>query len=398
MTPLPFEARDYLLLLPAVRRRHGAGLRGPGTSRPTATAGAERRYGGRPGGRAPPGRAGATRSGDLAGREPTLAGSGSTWFVEGGPAEAGTATRRGCGSGARRARLVRARRCRRAGTGTERSAEGGRSYLPARRCQRVAFSIFLCFFLRIRLRRFLISDPMSCGRLAVPGADCQVGPEREEAAMGFEIVGLDHVQLAMPPGGEARGRGLLLGAPGLDRVPKPEPLAGRGGCWFAAGAVAVHLGVEEDFRPARKAHPALVVVRDLAGLGGAAAAGTTAAESWRCSGRTADRRRPGRRGGYVDDPFGNRTCELMRTQRRTGGGGASAVWTTVAADRLGRRERRSSGVRPAGRHGRAGASTCGPRPRGSFSATIVPPSALTTWATMARPRPDPGRPRAAGER
>ena len=47
------------------------------------------------------------------------------------------------------------------------------SYLPARRCQRVAFSIFLCFFLRMRLRRFLISDPMSCGRLAVQWADCQ---------------------------------------------------------------------------------------------------------------------------------------------------------------------------------------------------------------------------------
>ena len=75
-------------------------------------------------------------------------------------------------------------------------------YLPARRCQRVAFSIFLCFFLRIRLRRFLISDPMSCGRLAVRGADCQVARRRQEAAMSFKIVRLDHVQLAMPPGGE----------------------------------------------------------------------------------------------------------------------------------------------------------------------------------------------------
>ena len=58
---------------------------------------------------------------------------------------------------------------------------GAAAYLPARRCQRVAFSIFLCFFLRIRLRRFLISDPISCGRLAVAGSHCQVTPGREEA-------------------------------------------------------------------------------------------------------------------------------------------------------------------------------------------------------------------------
>ena len=54
-------------------------------------------------------------------------------------------------------------------------ADGDCGYLPARRCQRVALSIFLCFFLRIRLRRFLISDPISCGRLAVADRDCQVG-------------------------------------------------------------------------------------------------------------------------------------------------------------------------------------------------------------------------------
>jgi hypothetical protein len=53
--------------------------------------------------------------------------------------------------------------------------QGAESYLPALRCHLVAFSIFLCFFLRMRFRRFLISDPMSCGRLAVPGVDCQVG-------------------------------------------------------------------------------------------------------------------------------------------------------------------------------------------------------------------------------
>ena len=83
--------------------------------------------------------------------------------------------------------------------------------------------------------------------------------------MGFEIVRLDHVQLAMPPGREAEAEAFYSGLLGLTRVPKPEPLAARGGCWFDDGAVAVHLGVEEDFRPARKAHPALVV-RDLPAL------------------------------------------------------------------------------------------------------------------------------------
>jgi hypothetical protein len=54
--------------------------------------------------------------------------------------------------------------------------------LPARRCQRVAFNIFLCFFLRIRLRRFLISDPMSCGRLAARGLHGQIAPNARRLA------------------------------------------------------------------------------------------------------------------------------------------------------------------------------------------------------------------------
>ncbi len=115
--------------------------------------------------------------------------------------------------------------------------------------------------------------------------------------MGFEIVGLDHVQLAMPPGREAEAEAFYSGLLGLQRVPKPPPLAARGGCWFGRGAVAVHLGVEEDFRPARKAHPALVV-RDLGALEaalGAAGVGVRANPD----------REPGR-GAYVDDPFGNR--------------------------------------------------------------------------------------------
>ena len=121
--------------------------------------------------------------------------------------------------------------------------------------------------------------------------------------MGFEIVRLDHVQLAMPPGREAEAEAFYSGLLGLGRVPKPEPLAARGGCWFVRGPVALHLGVEEGFRPARKAHPALVV-RDLAALEAVlAAAGVPV--------RPNPDREPGR-GAYVDDPFGNR-IELVAT-------------------------------------------------------------------------------------
>ena len=76
---------------------------------------------------------------------------------------------------------------------------------------------------------------------------------------------LDHVQLAMPAGGEDAATLFYEGLLGLTRVPKPERLAGRGGCWFEQGEVRIHLGVDPDFRPARKAHPA-VLVRGLAAL------------------------------------------------------------------------------------------------------------------------------------
>ena len=149
----------------------------------------------------------------------------------------------------------------------------GWRYLPARRCQRVAFSIFLCFFLRMRLRRFLISDPMACGRLAGPepyppghptgAAPCGPGRWEKPSERGwivpYRLVGLDHVQLAMPAGREAEAEAFYAGLLGLTRQPKPPPLDARGGCWFSNGPVVLHLGVEADFRPARKAHPALVV-------------------------------------------------------------------------------------------------------------------------------------------
>src|ERR1700751_1590235 len=75
----------------------------------------------------------------------------------------------------------------------------------------------------------------------------------------MQILSLDHVQLAMPPGGEAQARAFYATVLGLTEVPKPAHLAVRGGCWFERGAVRIHLGVDKDFRPAPKAHPALLV-------------------------------------------------------------------------------------------------------------------------------------------
>lgn len=70
---------------------------------------------------------------------------------------------------------------------------------------------------------------------------------------------LHHVQVACPRGGEDGARRFWADALGMTEVAKPETLAGRGGCWFRAGTAEVHVGVEEPFAPARKAHPALVV-------------------------------------------------------------------------------------------------------------------------------------------
>jgi catechol 2,3-dioxygenase-like lactoylglutathione lyase family enzyme len=75
----------------------------------------------------------------------------------------------------------------------------------------------------------------------------------------MHIIGLDHVQLAMPEGEEAKARQFYVEVLGLPERPKPKQLAGRGGCWFEGEGVALHLGVERPFVPARKAHPALRV-------------------------------------------------------------------------------------------------------------------------------------------
>jgi catechol 2,3-dioxygenase-like lactoylglutathione lyase family enzyme len=118
----------------------------------------------------------------------------------------------------------------------------------------------------------------------------------------MKVTGIEHVQLAMPPGEEQAARGFYTGLLGLPEVPKPPELAKRGGCWFEGPGVKVHLGVEADFRPARKAHPALLV-DDLAGMvASLAKAGLEVIPDDPVNGRERC---------YVGDPFGNR-IELMQ--------------------------------------------------------------------------------------
>jgi len=116
---------------------------------------------------------------------------------------------------------------------------------------------------------------------------------------------LHHVQLAMPKGGEPEARDFYADLLGLDEVPKPPDLARRGGVWFERGPVRVHLGIEEPFRPARKAHPAFLV-GDLAAL---RARFDAAGQSYRTDGAL-----PGYDRIYTDDPFGNR-IELLEPAR-----------------------------------------------------------------------------------
>lgn len=111
------------------------------------------------------------------------------------------------------------------------------------------------------------------------------------------LAAIDHVQLGMPAGGEASARDFYAGVLGLREVVKPPQLAGRGGAWFAGRDVAVHLGVELDFRPAAKAHPGFVVDDLAATRTRLSAAGATIEED--------DSGVPVAR-CYVRDPFGNR--------------------------------------------------------------------------------------------
>jgi catechol 2,3-dioxygenase-like lactoylglutathione lyase family enzyme len=123
----------------------------------------------------------------------------------------------------------------------------------------------------------------------------------DRVAIAMKVTRIEHVQLAMPAGGEDRARQFYQAVLGIPEIPKPAHLARRGGCWFEREELKIHLGVDSDFRPARKAHPALLV-SDLQTLAG----------RLRSSGYVVREDEPlqGYQRIYVDDPFGNR-IELM---------------------------------------------------------------------------------------
>lgn len=119
---------------------------------------------------------------------------------------------------------------------------------------------------------------------------------------------VDHVQLAMPRGEEQSARDFYAGLLGLVEIPKPADLVARGGVWFRCGELQVHLGVEDPFRPAKKAHPAFVV-DDLASF----------VSSLRGRGLQAPTQVEKIAGGariFTEDPFGNR-IELIQTRDAT---------------------------------------------------------------------------------
>ena len=108
---------------------------------------------------------------------------------------------------------------------------------------------------------------------------------------------IDHVQLAMPAGGEEPARQFYSGVLGMAEIPKPPDLAKRGGCWFESGGVQVHLGVEAEFRPAKKAHPAFRCTDYGALVSRLREAGIEVADAEDI---------PAVRRCHVHDPFGNR--------------------------------------------------------------------------------------------
>ena len=118
----------------------------------------------------------------------------------------------------------------------------------------------------------------------------------------MKILAIDHVQLAMPSGEEEKARDFFADILGFHEIPKPAELAKRGGVWFESENVQLHIGVEADFRPARKAHPAFLV-DDLDSL----------IAKVQSAGYETDMNQPvldGYKRAHVFDPFGNR-IELM---------------------------------------------------------------------------------------
>jgi catechol 2,3-dioxygenase-like lactoylglutathione lyase family enzyme len=110
-------------------------------------------------------------------------------------------------------------------------------------------------------------------------------------------ISIDHIQIAAPEGCEDAARKFYGGTLGLDEMEKPEPLRTRGGCWFRCGLHQVHIGVDPDFRPAKKAHPAFAIVNFEALRTSLLASGFEVADDDSLSGV---------RRFYTADPWGNR--------------------------------------------------------------------------------------------
>jgi len=119
------------------------------------------------------------------------------------------------------------------------------------------------------------------------------------------VLSIDHVQLAMPAGREAEARAFYAGLLGVPEAVKPAELAARGGVWFESASVKLHLGVEADFRPAKKAHPGLLVADLAALLARLSQAGVPVSR---------DNAMPGYERAFISDPFGNR-LELLEPKR-----------------------------------------------------------------------------------
>jgi catechol 2,3-dioxygenase-like lactoylglutathione lyase family enzyme len=118
----------------------------------------------------------------------------------------------------------------------------------------------------------------------------------------MNIVSIDHIQLSMPAGGEETARAFYIGLMDFNEIAKPPELAKRGGVWLEQGGVKLHLGVEPDFHPLKKAHPAFVVDNLPEWI-----------QHVQSSGYEIDVSQPpldGYRRAHVLDPFGNR-IELM---------------------------------------------------------------------------------------
>jgi Lactoylglutathione lyase and related lyases len=118
----------------------------------------------------------------------------------------------------------------------------------------------------------------------------------------MKILSIDHVQLAMPAGEEEKARSFFIDILGFTEIPKPAELAKRGGTWFQSENVQLHIGVEADFRPARKAHPAFIV-DDLDSL-------IAKAQSAEYETDISQPPLDGYKRAHVFDPFGNR-IELL---------------------------------------------------------------------------------------